>query len=60
MDEQLHSSSKMKAVFLRCMFGKTPPERPTYTYVRPWTLFSTDSEDAEVVGDIKHALREGI
>ena len=60
MDEQLHSSRKMKAVFFRCMSGKTPPEPPTYTYVRPWTLFSTDSEDAEAVGDSKHALRVGI
>ncbi|KAL9098375.1 MAG: hypothetical protein Q9163_005954 [Psora crenata] len=59
MEEQLHSSSKMKAVFFRCMSGNKPPEPPTYTYVRPWTRFSIDSKDAQVVGDIERALTLG-
>ena len=60
MEEQLHSSSKMKAVMFLCMSGKSPPEPPNYTYIRPWTLFSKEYEDDKVVHNIKWAIERSI
>ena len=60
MEDQLHSSDKMMAVFFHCMSGKEPSEPPNYNHVRPWCLFNTDYEDADVVGNIKRAIRLGI
>jgi hypothetical protein len=56
MESRLHTSAGMRSVLYYCMAGKNPPLPPTYSYIRPWLLFTVEKKHDFVVHEINHAL----